>query len=164
LDLVEGRQQSSLDLFKFLISRREWRLYTSTFAKVEVYEKKQKDEFRRHKAEQGWSDTRILRNIDKRDLSAEVLESISKQVDAELKGVIEYFEPLTRILEDGWDIAEEIKGSTNLTDKDSIHLAEARAVPCNILLTRDEFLTKIAKEYIWVARPEEVIDTLGIRA
>lgn len=161
LDIIDRRQQSSFDLFDFLI-KRKWELVTSIFAKVEIYETKQKDEFRRQKEKEGWSDEKIGRNINRRDLPAEVLSFLSQQVNANLSGMIEHFNPFTYLIEEGWAMAEDIKQSTNLTDKDSIHLAEARAVACDIFLTRHELLIDIAKEYIWAAKPDEIVDILGI--
>ncbi len=163
LDLIEGRSQSSRLLFDFLVGKFDWRLYTAVFAQVEVYEKKQKDEFRRQKERAGWSNEEVLKAMDKRDLSQETLDDISGQVDAELIYIIEHLENITHLDDYGWDLAAEIKKLTNLSDHDAIHLAEALAVPCDVLLTRDEFFTDIAREYIWAVRPEDVIIALGIR-
>ncbi len=161
LDLIEGRQQSSLDLFEFLIGREEWELYTSVFAEVEVYEKKQKDEFRREKEKINWSNAKIGRNMDKRDLSTNNLKSISEQVDAELNDVVQHFQSISRLNDYGWDLAVDIKKTTNLTDKDTIHLAESLLVPCDVFLTRDKFLIDIAREFLWAVKPDEVIDILN---
>jgi len=64
------------------------------------------------------------------------------------------------LIHEGWSIAEDIKGITNLTDKDSIHLAEALSISCHIFLTRDQFLLNIARNYIFSANPDEIMDIL----
>jgi hypothetical protein len=68
--------------------QNEWIMVTSIFAKVEIYETKQKDEFRRQKTEEGWANTEITRNMDRRDLSTTVLASLAQQVRADLSGVL----------------------------------------------------------------------------
>jgi hypothetical protein len=130
------------------------------FAQVEIYEKKQKDEFRRQKELANWSNEQILRKINQRDLSSPVLRSISQQVDADLVSVIGHLEDITHLDEYGWDMASDIKKNTNLSDHDSIHLAEALAIPCDIMLTRDKFLMNVAEDYLWAERPERVISIL----
>ena len=165
LDLIEGRQVLSFDLFELLIRRKKWELYTSIFAEVEIYEKKQKDEFRRKKEGIGWSSAKIVRNMDKRDLSSKTLKSISEKADAELNNVIQHFQSIRRLNDYGWDLAVDIKRTTNLTDKDTIHLAESLLVPCDVFLTRDKFLIEIAREFLWAVKPDEVIDILnGLKA
>ena len=161
LDIIDSREQSSLTLFEFLVEK-EWVLITSTFAKVEIYETKQIDEFRRQKEQQGWTKGKIDKKLHDRDLSPAILNSVSQRVTNKLDPIIKHFSPYTRILEEGWTIAEDIKQSTNLTDKDSIHLAEARAAACDIFLTRDGPLIKVAKDYIWASTPARIVHILGI--
>lgn len=162
LDIIDRRQQSSLDLFNFMV-RMKWQMVTSIFAKVEIYETKQKDEFRRQKTMEGWADAKISRGMSRRDLSTTVLASLAQQANADIDLMIKPFDPFTYLIKEGWALAEGIKEATNLTDKDSIHLAEARALGCDIFLTRDRFLIDIAKKYIWAATPDEVIEILDIK-
>jgi predicted nucleic acid-binding protein len=161
LDIMDSREQSSVTLFEFLVEK-EWVLVTSTFAKVEIYESKQIDEFRSQKEKQGWAKLKIDRKLHDRHLTPAILNCVSQSVINKLDPIIKHFLPDTRILQEGWAIAEDIKQSTNLTDKDSIHLAEARAAACDILLTNDRPLIKVAKDYIWAERPAEIARVLGI--
>jgi len=161
LDIIDSREQSSVILFEFLVEKK-WILVTSIFAKVEIYESKQVDEFRRQKEEQGWAKNRIDKKLHDRDLSPDILNSVSQRATNKLDPIIENFRPYTCILEEGWTIAEDIKQSTNLTDKDSIHLAEALGAACDIFLTRDRSLIKVAKDRIWASKPAEIVDILGI--
>lgn len=161
LDIMDSREQSSVTLFNFLVEKK-WILVTSIFAKVEIYETKQIDEFRRQKKEQGWENGKIDKKLHDRDLSPATLNNVSQRATNKLDQISENFRPYTCLLEEGWTIAEEIKRSTNLTDKDSLHLAEARAAACDIFLTRDRPLIKVAKNYIWAKTPAETARILGI--
>jgi len=161
LDIIDSREQSSVALFEFLV-KKKWVLVTSIFAKVEIYESKQIDEFRSQKEEQGWAKNRIDKKLHDRDLSSDILNCVSQRVTNKLDPIIENFRPYTCILEEGWTIAEDIKQSTNLTDKDSIHLAEARAAACDIFLTRDRPLIRVAKDYIWASTPAKIVYILRI--
>ncbi len=51
LDIIDRRKESSLKLYDFLI-QKNWNMVTSIFAKVEIYETKQKDKFREKKESQ----------------------------------------------------------------------------------------------------------------
>ena len=62
LDIIDHRNQLSIDLFEFLTKRKNLKLVTSVFAKVEIYETKQKDEFREQKEMEGWTDEKIKKN------------------------------------------------------------------------------------------------------
>jgi len=161
LDVIDNRSQSSIELFNFLI-KRKWSLVTSIFAKVEVCETKQKDEFRRHKLEISWTDEKIKKNIEKRDLTEEVLKCLAQQIDSDMGKVSTYFEPFTYLIDEGWVLAEKIKITTNLTDKDSIHIEEATAIGCDVFLTRDEFLIKSSINYILALTPDELINVLNM--
>jgi len=165
LDIIDQRHQSSIDIYNLLINKN-WELVTSIFAKVEIYETKQKDEFRKQKTEQGWIDEKIKKNMEKRDLSMIDLDSVSKQIEKKLMPIISHFNKFTYLIEDGWILAEEIKASTNLTDKDSVHLAEARAIGCDVFLSKDEFLIEIAQDYIWTLTPESmmsIVENIGLK-
>jgi predicted nucleic acid-binding protein len=160
LDIIDQREGPSIELFDFLI-QKEWKMVTSVFAKVEIYETKQKDKFRQEKVLQGWTPKKIRNNIEKkRDLTDDMLENILEQVNSKLTDVIKHFNPFTSIAQEGWDIAEDIKKKTNLSDKDSIHLAEARMISCNVFLTKDRFLIKVAKNYIFSTTPREIMNIL----
>jgi predicted nucleic acid-binding protein len=162
LDVVDHRKQSSIDLFEFMINKENLKLVTSVFAKVEIYETKQKDEFRKQKREEGWTNEKIVRKIEKRDLSIEILASLAQRINTDIDKILIHFKELTKLLSVGWVLAEEIKKTTNLTDKDSIHLAEARMAGCDILVTRDKFLTRVASDYIWLATPDEILSIINM--
>jgi len=161
LDIMDYRNQYSIDLFEFLIKRKNLKLITSVFAKVEIYETKQKDEFRKQKEKDGWTDERIKRKIEKRDLSEKILVSLAQKIDTDIDKVFVHFEELAKLLSEGWRLAEDIKKSTNLTDKDSLHLAEATMAGCDILITRDQFLIEKAQNFIWLAIPDEILDIIN---
>jgi len=162
LDIIDRRKESSLKLYDFLI-QKNWNMVTSVFAKVEIYETKQKDRFRQEKELLGWTGEKIRKNIDKRrDLTNDTLELIAEQIKSNLNDVITNFNRFTHLDKDeDCILAEGIKEKTNLSDKDSIHLAEALAIACNIFLTKDTFLKKVAKDFIFTATPDEILNIIG---
>jgi len=157
LDIIDNRDRNSLDLYRYAYQHK-WQCVTSVFAKVEVLEVKQIHQFKREKQQVNWSDKRIKSELYKRDLSPRILGNISKSLTARLKSIYEGFKQYSCLVEGGWLGAEEIKRKTNLTDKDSIHLAEALAITCDLFITRDNFLLEVAKRYIWAERPDSVIE------
>jgi len=159
LDIIDNRDKNSLNLYRYAYQRK-WQCVTSIFAKVEVLEVKQIHQFRREKQQVNWSSKRIKSELHKRDLSTRMLGNISRSLTARLKSIYEGFKQYSCLVETGWVKVEEIKRKTNLTDKDSIHLAEALAIACDLFISRDDFLLEIAKRYIWAERPDSVIEIL----
>jgi len=60
-----------------------------------------------------------------------------------------------------WDEAEDICGGTNLSPEDSLHLAAAMEIGCNILVTTDQDFIAIANQYVKYIRtvPPSEVDT-----
>lgn len=61
--------------------------------------------------------------------------------------------PLTESM---WDKAEDYCGVTNLSAADSLHLAAAIEIGCNILVTTDQDFIAIARDYIRTVPPSDV--------
>jgi hypothetical protein len=160
LDIIDNRNRDSLNLYRYAWQHK-WQCVTSIFAKVETLEVKQIHQFKKEKQRVGYSNKRIKRELGKRDLPPCILGSISRSLTARLKSRCEGFKQYSCLVEDGWVKAEEVKRKTNLTDKDSIHLAEALAIACDLFLTRDDFLLSVANRYIWAERPDSVIKILN---
>ena len=159
LDIIDNRDKDSLNLYRYTW-QRQWQCVTSIFAKVETLEVKQIHRFKREKQRVGWSNNRLKSELHKRDLSPRILGDISRSLTARLKSRCEGFKQYSCLVEDGWVKVEEVKRKTNLTDKDSVHLAEALAIACDIFVTRDASLLSVAKRYIWAERPDSVIEIL----
>ncbi|HID20402.1 MAG TPA: hypothetical protein EYP28_05655 [Methanophagales archaeon] len=159
LDIIENRDRDSVELYNYSW-QHQWQCVTSIFAKVETLEVKQIHRFKREKQNIGWSNKRIKRELHKRDLPPRILGGISRSLVARLKSRCQGFKQYSCLVEDGWVKAEEVKRKTNLTDKDSIHLAEALAIACDLFVTRDEFLLSVARKYIWAQRPDSVVGIL----
>ena len=159
LDIIENRDKDSVSLYSYSW-QNEWECVTSIFAKVELLEVKQIHSFKTEKRNIGWSNNRIKNELHKRDLSNRVLGGISRSITSRLKSRCEGFRQYSCLIEEGWQKAEEIKRKTNLTDKDSIHLAEAIAIACDILVTRDNFLISVAKKHLWAENPASITDIL----
>lgn len=155
LDIIDKRDSNSVALYRYAWQNK-WRCITSIFAKVEVLEVKQNDRFKIEKQKFGLSG----KKKHKRDLCPRILGNISSSLTKLLKSRCEGFNEYSFIVEGGWLKAEEVKRKTNLTDKDSIHLAEALAFPCDLFITRDIPLLSIAKKYMWAERPNFIIKIL----
>ena len=160
MDIIDKRDRNSLNLY-YYARKHQWECVTSIFAKVEALEVKQIQRFKSEKQKIGWSNNYIKRRLHKRDLSPYILENISKSLSLRLKNRCEGFKQYSCLVEDGWVKAEEVKQKTNLTDKDSIHLAEALAIACDLFVSRDDFLLSAAKKYIWAESPDSLIDILN---
>ena len=159
LDIIDNRDRNSLNLYHYAW-QHQWQCVTSIFAKVETLEIKQIHRFKKEKQQVGWSNNRIKRELHKRDLSARILGNISRSLTARLRFRCGGFQQYSCLVEDGWIKAEEVKRKTNLTDKDSVHLAEALAIACDLFVTRDASLLLVAKRYIWAEPPDSVIEIL----
>jgi predicted nucleic acid-binding protein len=100
-----------------------------------VHRKKSFDEVRVH--------------INQRDLTKVELESIKIILNKEI------FEPYveTEIIEldylddEDWDKAFELQQKLNISAADAIHLAVARIMGCDIFVTKDSYLRKIASAF-----------------
>jgi hypothetical protein len=160
MDIVDqtASEIDSARLFEFACGLK-WLCYTSIFAKIETLEVKQKEKFRCIRKVAGWSESRIKHDYYNRDLAPKDLGNVSRSLTVRDVRRCRGFK-LSNILKDGWQLAEEIKRKTNLTDKDSIHLAEARAIACDIFITRDKHLLSIARKYIWAETPGSMIRIL----
>ncbi len=161
LDIIDNdnKYRNSLNLYRYAW-QQQWHCVTSIFAKVEALEVKQNRQFKKEKQQASWSDNRMKKELHKRDLSPRILGNISRSLTARLKSRCEGFKEYSCLLEDGWVKAEELKRKTNLTDKDSIHLAEALVIACDLFVTRDKPLLSVAQRHIWAECPDSVIKIL----
>ena len=158
IDILFGRNASSSMLYNF-VSQNEWECVTSVFSKVETLEVKQIHKFKELK-KNNWSSRRINNEIHKRDLTQMELGNVSRSISIRQRNRCSGFNEYSAILEEGWIKAEEIKRKTNLTDKDSIQLAEAIAIACDVFISRDNFLLSISKNFIWSINPDQFIAEL----
>ena len=152
LDILYKRNNDSLNLYQYAWNKG-WPCVTSIFTKLEILEVKQFHFFKNEKQKLGWRNKRIENERHNRDLSSKILGNISRSVTALIKSRCKGFKIYTSLLEDGWEIAEEIKRKTNLTDKDTLQLAEALAIACDIFVSRDESFLLEAKKHIWAKTP-----------
>jgi predicted nucleic acid-binding protein len=164
IDILFNRNKSSSNLYGF-VCQKKWECVTSVFSKVETLEVKQIHKFKELKRSI-WSSRRINNEIHKRDLNPMDLGNVSRSISIRRKNRCSGFKEYSAILEEGWIKAEEIKRKTNLTDKDSIHLAEAIAIACDVLISRDDFLLSVSNKYIWSMNPDQFLvqlRNLGVR-
>jgi predicted nucleic acid-binding protein len=161
LDILYRRNNDSLDLYQYAWSKG-WQCITSVFTKLETLEVKQFHIFKNEKRKLGWKNKRIENERHNRDLSSKILGNISRSVTALIKSRCKGFKIYTSLLEDGWEIAEEIKRKTNLTDKDTLQLSEALTIACDIFVSRDESLLLEAKKHTWAKTPNLLIEIIKL--
>ena len=154
IDIIFNRDANSVQLYEFAI-QNDWECVTSIFAKVETLEMMQKDQYREMKEMKGWKNKRIINGFSHRDLPSRTLEKLSHKLNKLIRARGGGFRNYCSIQDiEGCQEVESIKRTTNLTDKDSIHLAEARAIACDIMISKDRHLVEIASNYLWVIAPD----------
>ncbi len=163
LDAVDGRWQASTNLMN-KIQTKGWGCSTSRFTFLEMLEAKQEDRFLKNRLDEGLTLSQIVRRLGSRRTGKRALRRA--QLDAiyeELYAAVESDYPFVTFQrpESGlWDQAEEYCAATNIGAVDSIHLATAIGVGCDVLVTRDSDFRLIADAYIPAAFPERVDDAL----
>ncbi|MBI1885102.1 MAG: PIN domain-containing protein [Chloroflexi bacterium] len=159
LDAVDNRWRPSRDLMARIRSEG-WKCSTSRFTFLEMLEVKQEDRFMRNRLDEGLTLSEIVRQRGNRrwgrlalrrgELDA-IYEQLYEAVEAEYP-FITFQQPQTGL----WDQAEEYCAATNIGAVDSIHLATAVGVGCDVLATRDQDFRSIADGYIPAAFPENI--------
>lgn len=158
LDAIDDRWQASVALLE-KIQQEGWRCSTSSFTVLELLDRKKEDEFVRKQLTRGWSPTDIVRRRRQRKLTANELLSVYDQLTEAIQtrySFITFHEAGTELL----DSAGELSGTTNIWAADSLHLATAMALQCDILVTRDGELQRIGGDYLPSAPPQRVEETL----
>jgi len=98
-----------------------------------------------------------------RDLTSSALEDVSNSIQKDLNPFIETEKIRVRYLdEEGWDTALDFQKEMNISSSDAIHLAVAYIWGCDIFVTSDNQLRKIASQYfnseeIVFADPSEIL-------
>lgn len=129
------------------IDNLKWRCSTSRFAFVEML------------------DT-VQRETDHR-LEYLELNKIYDNLLAEIEKTYSYIQWEYPVKREFWDDVEIITGVTNLRAQDSIHIATAQGILCDLIVTRDKDFVRIAAEEVPVrfqiptALPDEIDDILG---
>ena len=163
LDAVDSRWRPSTDLIE-RIKAQGWPCSTSRFTFLEMLEVKQEDRFMRNRLDEGLTLSQTVRKLGSRRwgnlaLRRAQLDAIYEELYAAVE--TEYpFLTFQRPQSGLWDQAEEYCAATNIGAVDSIHLATAIGVACDVLVTRDSDFRLIADDYIPAVFPEMIDDTL----
>jgi len=163
LDAVDGRWPPSADLIE-RIRAEGWPCSTSRFTFLEMLEVKQEDQFMRNQLAEGLTLSQTVRRLGSRRWGKLALRTGElDRIYGELYVAVETDYPFVtfqRPQSGLWDQAEEYCAATNIGAVDSIHLATAIGVGCDVLVTRDSDFRLIADNYIPAVFPERLEDTL----
>lgn len=164
LDSIHKRYEPSVTLLK-RIEAEHWQCSTSRFTALEILDTEQEEKFIENLRDNGMLLSRIRgflgnrRQLD-RGLKRRELNQIYTKLYDELSenlAFITFEHPLTEEL---WNKAEEYCAVTNIGATDAIHLAAAKEIGCNILVTRDNDFRQIADEFILSILPEQINSAL----
>ncbi|MCW3985075.1 MAG: type II toxin-antitoxin system VapC family toxin [Candidatus Bathyarchaeota archaeon] len=149
LDLIRKRNDDSVELFR-KIKKGGYRTVTSFFTLLEITGDEQKRVFaEREIVMRKKSFDEVRTRISERDLGKAELESIELHLRKEVyKPFVDTEKIEIRYLDDeGWDRALELLGKLNISASDSIHLAIADIRTCDIFVTNDSQLRKVASKF-----------------
>lgn len=149
LDLIRNRNDDSVGLFQ-KIKKGAYRTVTSFFTLLEFMEDEQKRVFAEREIvirKQSFDDVRT--RIHERDLRKPELEGIKVNLEKKIyKPFVDTEKIEIRYLDDvGWDRAYELQSELNISSSDSIHLAIADILGCDVFVTNDSQLRKVASEF-----------------
>lgn len=156
LDILQPRRRpQSVDLFNEGRSRK-WELVSSTFALLEAVDVEQWNTWIMQRIREGQSPDRVLRSRGERDLSRRDLRSIERRWE---RFITQYEDVLEWVYldEDGWQEALSIAVTTNILASDCIHVAAARITACDVLVTSDQALQRMAEPLIATALPSQLL-------
>jgi len=150
-----------------LIESQNWLCSTSRFTVLEILDTEQEERFIENLRNDGWLLSRIRSVLGNKRQSAwglkrRELDDIYIKLHDVLTNefpFITFEHPLTEEL---WDKAEEYCSVTNIGATDAIHLAAAKEIGCNILVTRDNDFRRIADDFIVSILPEQIDHALAM--
>lgn len=148
------------------IEAENWICSTSRFTVLEILDVEQEEKFIENLRSEGMLLSRIRGVLgNRRQLERGLKRRELDEIYIELHDVlndefpfITFEHPLTEEL---WDKAEGYCAVTNIGATDAIHLAAAKEIGCNILVTRDNDFKRIADDFILSILPEELDSALG---
>lgn len=158
VDIVHGFHTPSIDLIE-TIKRNGWRCATSQFALMEALDVQKDNRFASEKIEEGWTFKKILRKRDDKELSDRSLKIIYEKIKNQFFTPYKFVE-FYWLTEEGIDRVIKICKESNISATDSIHLATALEVGCDLLVTSDINFCKKAENYIPTCLPENIIKKL----
>ena len=163
LDVVDRR---SSDTQALLDAVREYgfQVLASPFGILEMIEAKKTDRWAENMLSRGFTVVQISRRMGSRrggptaltsEQLAEVYVTIRDVLQAELD-VVGFPEPTTGLMSS----AEDICAATTLAAADSLHLATALYFGCQLLVSSDSDLVRVARRYIPATPPSGFINAI----
>lgn len=164
LDAIYNRREASsllLTQAKQEVEQGNWLCSTSRWTIIELFDCMQEELFVKNLRIEGnlWSN--ISRRLHTRrqmeaGLQKPSLNSIWKKLHELITRQYSFIEFKYPKDETMWNIAEDYCGGTNIGSTDSLHLAAAIEIGCNILVTTDQDFIAIANQYIATVPPSGV--------
>ncbi len=149
LDYIRKRDKDTItfinDAYKYNVE-----LVTSYFTYLEIFDKEYEDYFAQREFENKKTFDVIRREIFNRELKKSELSKVTKKttgIMGEISGMVVQF-TLIYLNDKGWEHAMELMNEINLNAGDAVHLATAIESKCNVLLTKDQYFKRNAKEKI----------------
>ena len=105
------------------------------------------DEFIKEKINKKWSFQEIKRKINEPDLNWKNFLEIKRKIKYYWDNKYQFIEYYS-LSSYGWDAAAEMCKSSNMWGGDVIHLATAKEVGANIIITTDNFFLKQGEEFL----------------
>jgi predicted nucleic acid-binding protein len=164
IDIVrKGRHPESLELFEKALARK-WRCTASTFARMEALDIEQTNKWIQQRIRAGEHPDRLLRRLRERDLPTRTLKDLQREFYSSFLAGADPLVHWRQLDGEGWDLATELALTTNIAAPDCIHVATALRAGCDILVTWDQPLEKMASErHIASANPKDLLDKLRAR-
>jgi predicted nucleic acid-binding protein len=167
LDVIYNRRDVSKQLLtkaRHEVRQGNWLCSTSRWAIIELFDNMQEELFVKNLRIDGilWSDiSRKLHTRRQKDagLKKPDLDAVWNELHNWINGQFSFVEFKYPLTESMWNKAEDYCSVTNLSAEDSLHLAAAVEIGCNILVTTDQDFTTIANDQIKQIRtvpPSEV--------
>lgn len=162
LDLIRKRNDNSIELFR-QIKKGNYKIVTSFFTLLEIMEDEQKRVFAEREImirKKSFDEVRV--RIGERDLTPVELDNITTILDKDIyKPFVDTEKIEVRHLDDsGWERAYELLAELNISASDSVHLAIADLLKCDVFVTNDSQLRNVASKFF---KPSKMIFTSSER-
>ncbi len=157
LDVVDNRSESAYQMLE-TIREQDFNVLASPFGILEMLKAKKTDVWAESMLERGYTVVQISRRMGSRRagptaLTVERLSEVYASIRQSLQGhldIVGFPEPTPGLMNQ----AEDICASTMLAAGDSLHLATALYFDCQLLVSSDSDLIRIARNYINATPPQ----------
>lgn len=164
LDGILGRRQSSsllLTQAKMEVDEGNWKCSTSRWTIIELLDNLQEERYVENLRIEGYLFSRIRSVLGNRrqkeaGLKRPDLDGVWKKVHDYITNEYSFIVTEHPITVELWDKAEDFCASTNLASADSIHLASAIIMGCNILVSTDQDFISIANDWLPTILPADI--------